>query len=174
MVISTAGLAPQIKRLSREKLQVGLAVSLHASDNKLRDRLVPINRKYPLEELIQACQEYSVIKGRRLSFEYILFNGINDSVPQAHALAALIRGIKCHVNLIPANFTADPAFRPPPHGTVLAFEDELKQCHVNVTLRERRGQDIDAGCGQLRSRFSKETGRETGKNRGMEKVKNVS
>jgi len=157
LVISTAGLAPQIKRLSREKLQVGLAVSLHASDNKLRDRLVPINRKYPLEELIQSCQEYGLMTGRRLSLEYILFNGINDSAAQARALAALIRGIKCHVNLIPANFTADPTFRPPPHRTVLAFEEELKQCHINVTLRERRGQDIDAGCGQLRSRFLKET-----------------
>ena len=174
MVISTAGLAPQIKRLSKEKLQIGLAVSLHASDNKLRDRLVPINRKYPLEELIQACQEYSVIKGRRLSFEYILFNGINDSTAQVRGLAALIRGIKCHVNLIPANFTADPTFRPPPYRTVLAFEDELKKSHVNVTLRERRGQDIDAGCGQLRSRFLRETGQETDKNQRMEKAENVS
>jgi 23S rRNA (adenine2503-C2)-methyltransferase len=170
MVISTAGLAPQIKRLSKEKLQVGLAVSLHASDNKLRDRLVPVNRKYPLEELIQACQEYGRITGRRLSFEYILFNGINDSPAQARALAALIRGIKCHINLIPANLTSDTTFRPPPRRTVLAFEEELKQSHINVTLRERRGQDIAAGCGQLRSRFL----REAGKNQGLEKVKNVS
>jgi 23S rRNA (adenine2503-C2)-methyltransferase len=174
MVISTAGLAPQIKRLSKEKLQVGLAVSLHASDNKLRDRLVPINHKYPLEELIQACQEYSLIKGRRLSFEYILFNGINDSAAQARDLAALIRGIKCHVNLIAANVTANPTFRPPPYNKVVAFEEELKQCHVNVTLRERRGQDIDAGCGQLRSRFLRETGRGKDKKLRLEEVNNVS
>ena len=174
MVISTAGLAPQIKRLSKEKLQVGLAVSLHASDNKLRDRLVPVNRKYPLEELIQACQEYCLKTGRRLSFEYILFNGINDSLVQARSLAALLKGLKCHVNLIPANITADPTFRPPPYRTVLAFEDELKLCRVNVTLRERRGQDIDAGCGQLRSRFLRETGRGTGKSIRLDKVKNVS
>lgn len=174
MVISTAGMAPQIKRLIGEKLQVGLAVSLHASDNILRDRLVPLNRKYPLGQLIQACQEYCLKIGRRISFEYILFNGINDSMAQARDLAALIKGLKCHVNLIPANFTADTAFRPPPRRTVLAFENELKQCRVNVTLRERRGQDIDAGCGQLRSRFFKGTGQGTGKNPGAAKTKNVS
>jgi 23S rRNA (adenine2503-C2)-methyltransferase len=168
MVISTAGLVPQIKRLGREKLQVGLAVSLHASDNGLRNKLVPLNRKYPLEELMVACEEYCRMTGRRLSFEYILFKGVNDSLAQARALAGLIRGLKCHVNLILANATADPSFRMPPRRVVLAFENELKQCGVNVTLREPRGQDIDAGCGQLRSRFLKEKSKkrkvhETGK-----------
>jgi 23S rRNA (adenine2503-C2)-methyltransferase len=152
MVISTAGLVPQIKRLSQEKLQVGLAVSLHASDNGLRNRLVPINRKYPLEQLIPACQDYCRLTGRRLSFEYILFSGINDSITQAHALAGLIQGLNCHVNLIPANTTVDLSFRPPSRRVILAFENELKQYHINVTLRESRGQDINAGCGQLRSR----------------------
>jgi len=173
MVISTAGLVPQIKRLSKEKLQVGLAVSLHAGNNELRNKLVPINRKYPLEQLIPACREYSRLTGRRLSFEYILFNGINDSVAQARALAELIQGLKSHVNLIQANQTAAPSFKPPPYRVVLAFENELKQCHVNVTLRESRGQDIDAGCGQLRSRFLKNAG-ETNKSTRLEKVKNVS
>jgi 23S rRNA (adenine2503-C2)-methyltransferase len=158
MVVSTAGLVPQIKRWSQEKLQVGLAVSLHASDNGLRNQLVPINRKYPLEQLIPACQEYYQTTGRRLSFEYILFNGINDSIAQARSLARLIQGLNGHVNLIPANPTNDPSFRPPPRQAILAFEQELKQCHVNATLRESRGQDIDAGCGQLRGRFLKGTG----------------
>ncbi len=153
MVISTAGLVPQIKQLAKEKLQVGLAVSLHASDNELRNKLVPLNRKYPLEQLINACREYVRFAGRRLSFEYVLFNGINDSVRQAHTLAELIQGLKCHVNLIPANITSIPSFQPPPRKVILAFEEELKRCHVNVTLRERRGQDINAGCGQLRSQF---------------------
>lgn len=157
MVISTAGLVPQIKKLAKEKLQVGLAVSLHAADNELRNRLVPINRKYPLEQLIPACCEYNKLTGRRLTFEYILFKGINDSMAQARALADLLKGIKCHVNLIPANRTPDPGYGPPSQRVVLAFENELKQCHVNATLRQRRGQDIDAGCGQLRSRFLKET-----------------
>ncbi|MHB8105416.1 MAG: 23S rRNA (adenine(2503)-C(2))-methyltransferase RlmN [Dehalococcoidales bacterium] len=170
MVISTAGLVPQIMQLAKEKLQVGLAVSLHASDNALRNRLVPINRKYPLEQLIPACREYSRLSGRRLSFEYILFGGINASIQQARDLAELIRGLKCHVNLIPANFTFDAAFRPPPRRVILAFEEELKQNHVNVTLRESRGQDIDAGCGQLRSRFLKESMANSGKSKKIGKA----
>jgi 23S rRNA (adenine2503-C2)-methyltransferase len=152
MIISTAGLVPQIRRLSQEKLQVGLAVSLHASDNGLRNRLVPINRKYPLEQLIPACRDYCQSTGRRLSFEYILFDSINDSITQARALARLIQGLNCHVNLIPANPTNDLSFRPPPRRVVLAFENELRQYHINATLRESQGQDINAGCGQLRSR----------------------
>jgi len=156
MVISTAGLVPQIKKLAKEKLQVGLAVSLHASDNELRNRLVPINRKYPLEKLIPACREYSQFTGRRLSFEYVLMKDINDSIVQARAMAELIKGINRHVNLIPANRTPDLTYGPPSHRAVLAFENELKRYYINVTLRQRRGQDINAGCGQLRSRFLKE------------------
>ncbi len=153
MVISTAGLLPQIKRLSREKLQVGLAISLHASDNALRNRLVPVNKRYPLEELIPACRDYFKMTGRRVSFEYILFQGINDSMAQARSLAHLLAGLNCHVNLIPANPTADHTFRPPDKSTILAFQGELKRLHIPCTLRQRRGLDIDAGCGQLRSRF---------------------
>ena len=160
ITVSTAGLVPQIKRLSGENLQIGLAVSLHAGDNVLRDKLVPVNRKYPLEQLIPACREYSRISGRRLSFEYILFKGINDSISQARALAVLIKGINCHVNLIPANITGNKVFWPPPMPAVLAFENELKKQHVNVTLRESRGRDINAGCGQLRSRFLGKKGNE--------------
>jgi 23S rRNA (adenine2503-C2)-methyltransferase len=157
MTISTSGLVPGIKRLAGEKLQVGLAVSLHAADNILRNKLVPVNRKYPLEELIPVCREYSRLTGRRLSFEYILFKGINDSIAQARALAQLISGFNCHVNLIAANATANATYQPPPKRVMLAFENELKRHHVNVTPRESRGQDIDAGCGQLRSRYLKDT-----------------
>ncbi len=152
MVVSTAGLVPQIKRFSREKLQVGLAVSLHASDNKLRDRLVPVNRRYPLEQLIPVCRNYCQATGRRISFEYALFHNINDSTAQAHSLAGLLRGMNCHVNLIPANDTGDRTFRPTSRRDILAFERELRQSGINVTLRQPRGQDINAGCGQLRSR----------------------
>jgi 23S rRNA (adenine2503-C2)-methyltransferase len=157
MTISTSGLVPQIKRLSGEKLQVGLAVSLHAADNALRDKLVPINKKYPLENLISACREYYRSTGRRVSFEYILFKGINDSAGQARALARLLQNFNCHVNLIPANRTAGRTFQPPSAQTILAFERELRLTHINATLRQPRGQDIDAGCGQLRSRFLNET-----------------
>ena len=153
MTISTAGLVPQIKRFSQERLQVGLAVSLHASENALRSKLVPINKKYPLEQLIPACQEYCERTARRLSFEYVLFQGINDSVHHAHSVARLLTKLNCHVNLIPANSTADKSFRPPTRDTMLAFQRELKQLHIACTLRQRRGLDIDAGCGQLRSHF---------------------
>lgn len=153
MTISTAGLVPQIKRLGQEKLQIGLAVSLHASENALRNKLVPINKKYPLEQLIPACQEYFEVTGRRLSFEYILFKGINDSVRQARSLAQLLAGLNCHVNLIPANRSASADFRPPALGVVYAFLRELKRLGVTCTLRRGKGLDIEAGCGQLRSRF---------------------
>lgn len=158
MVVSTAGLVPQIARLSQEKLQLGLAVSLHASENALRDKLVPINRKYPLEKLIPACRKYCDVSGRRLSFEYVLFDGINDSVFQARSLGRLLKGLNCHVNLIPANSTADRTFRPSPEKAVLAFECELRRSGIACTLRQSRGQDINAGCGQLRSRFGQGTG----------------
>jgi len=152
VVISTAGLVPQIKRLSQEKLQVGLAISLHASDNALRDRLVPINRRYPLEDLVPACKEYFELTGRRPSFEYVLFDGINDSIEHARSLARLLRGLNCHVNLIPANRTSGHKFRPPTMSTILGFQRELKRLRITCTLRQGRGLDIAAGCGQLRSR----------------------
>lgn len=153
MTISTAGMVSQIKRLAGEKLQVGLAVSLHAAENKLRDRLVPLNRKYPLEMLMPACRDYVAASGRRISFEYILFKGVNDSVPQAKLLAGLLAGMNCHVNLITANKTDNSAFRAPSGKDITAFEQELRRSGVNCTLRRSKGQDIDAGCGQLRSRF---------------------
>ncbi len=149
MTISTAGLVPQMARLAREKLQVGLAVSLHASDNRLRDRLVPLNRKYPLEKLIPACREYFQATGRRVSFEYVVFKASTIRSAQARSLAGLLQGLNCHVNLIPANESPDPAFRPPERRTVLAFASQLRQLGINATLRQPRGQDIAAGCGQL-------------------------
>ncbi|MDD4860230.1 MAG: 23S rRNA (adenine(2503)-C(2))-methyltransferase RlmN [Dehalococcoidales bacterium] len=153
MTISTSGIIPMIERLSKEKLQVGLAISLHAPDDSLRDQLVPINKKYPLKELIQAVRDYFTATGRRPSFEYTLFEGINDSLPQARALVHLVQGMNCHVNLIPANSTPDSRFRPPTPEAALAFENELKRLHLNYTVRVRRGLQINAGCGQLRSRL---------------------
>lgn len=157
MTISTAGLIPGIQRLSREKLQVGLAVSLHASDDALRDHLVPINRKYPVRQLIDTCRQYCETSGRRISFEYALFAGINDSTGQARSLAGLLSGLNCHVNVIPSNLTVSQRFRPPDRSSVLAFQRELKRQGIACTLRQRKGLDIDAGCGQLRSRLAKAT-----------------
>jgi 23S rRNA (adenine2503-C2)-methyltransferase len=153
ITVSTAGLVPQIVRLSTEKTKVGLAVSLHAPDNVLRNKLVPLNERFPLQELIPACRVYAEKTGRRVSFEYILFGGINDSLSQAVELVRLLMGLNCHVNLIPANRTADESFKPPSRNRILAFEQHLKLSGINCTLRMSRGQDIDAGCGQLRSAF---------------------
>ena len=156
MVVSTAGLVPQIKRLSQEKLQVGLAISLHASENTLRNKLVPLNRKYPLEQLIPACWQYYEATGRRPTFEYALFDGINDSVFHARSLARLLTGLNCHVNLRPGNRPTDGAFRPSSDKTALAFEQELERWHITSTLRQPRGLDVNAGCGQLRSRLKQD------------------
>jgi len=153
MTISTAGIVPGIRRLMKQGLQVGLAVSLHAADDDLRDRLVPVNRKYPLEKLMAACREYVEATGRRVSFEYALFEGLNDSEEDARALAKLVKGMICHVNLIAGNPTSDTGFRASGKGAVLAFQAELQQRHIPCTLRVRRGIDIEAGCGQLRSRL---------------------
>ena len=152
MTISTAGIVPGIRRLSLEKLQVGLAVSLHAADDALRNSLVPINRNYPLEKLMAACCDYVEATGRRVSFEYALFEGVNDSIEHDRALGRLIKGMNCHVNLIAGNPTSDTGFKASGKGAVLAFQGELEQRHIPCTLRVRRGIDIDAGCGQLRSR----------------------
>lgn len=151
--ISTAGLVPQIRRLSRERLQVGLAVSLNAPDNSLRDKLVPLNRKYPVEELMAAVQEYMAKTGRRVSFEYVLFAGINDAVEQAEELARLLKDTRCQVNLIPANPGGDRCLRTPSREQVAAFRAKLERYHIVATVRLRRGADIQAGCGQLRSRY---------------------
>ncbi|MEA1958915.1 MAG: 23S rRNA (adenine(2503)-C(2))-methyltransferase RlmN [Chloroflexota bacterium] len=152
ITISTVGIVPGIRRLMKQRLQVGLAVSLHAADDALRDRLVPINRKYPLEKLMPACRDYVEATGRRVSFEYALFEGVNDSIEQARDLCRLLKGLNCHVNLIACNPTGGGEFSPPEREAVLAFQGELKQRHIPCTLRVRRGIDIDAGCGQLRSR----------------------
>jgi 23S rRNA (adenine2503-C2)-methyltransferase len=152
ITISTAGHVPGIEKLSKEKLQVGLAVSLHAPDNALRSKLVPLNRKYPLEKLIPACDAYVKATGRRVTFEYALFAGINDSVPQARELAHLLHGMNCHVNLISANPTKGCDYLPSTQEAAQAFEAELARLHIPVTLRRSYGKDINAACGQLKSR----------------------
>ena len=150
ITISTVGLVPGIERLSRERLQVGLAVSLHAAEDALRDELAPINKRYPLDELMRACRDYVERTRRRISFEYALVDGINDSLSQARRLARLLRGLLCHVNLIPLNPTAECPYRPSPRKRVLGFQAELDRLGIANTLRVARGLDIQAGCGQLR------------------------
>jgi 23S rRNA (adenine2503-C2)-methyltransferase len=157
MTISTAGWVPGIQRLASEGLQVGLAVSLHAPDDALRSRLMPINRRYPVSELMAACREYVERTGRRVSFEYILIAGVNAAVDQARKLASLLRGMLCHVNLIPMNPVEGVGWQPPARVAVRAFERVLAEAGIAVTVREERGSDIRAACGQLRARRTART-----------------
>ncbi len=150
ITVSTVGIIPGIQRLAEDELPVGLAVSLHAATDELRNRLVPINRKYPLDALIKACREYTERTRRRVTFEYAMIDGVNDSPAQAEALAKRLRGLLCHVNLIPVNPLAAQPYQPSPHDRILVFEQRLKNLGVNATLRISRGTDIQAGCGQLR------------------------
>ena len=154
ITISTAGYVPGIRQLAQEPLQVGLAVSLHAADDALRDELVPLNRRYPLADLMAACREYVTTTRRRITIEYALIDRTNDSAEQAEQLADLLQGLLCHVNLIPLNPTAEAGYRPSPLGRLTEFQIALLERQVPTTVRLGRGIEIQAGCGQLRRRHS--------------------
>lgn len=156
MTLSTVGLVPAIRRMSQEPEQVGLAVSLHAATDELRDQLVPINRRYPLAQLMQVCRDYVDSTHRRISFEYALMDGVNDSDEHAHQLAGLIGNMLSHVNLIPLNPTTDSPYRGSPDSRVRAFQAVLQSRGIPTTVRLRRGIDIQAGCGQLRASYRSE------------------
>ncbi len=153
ITLSTCGLVPRIYDLAGEGLPVTLAVSLHAPDDRLRDVLVPINRRYPLKELLAACRAYAASTGRRVTFEYALAAGVNDSPEQARQLAGLVRGMLCHVNLIPLNRVEGKDFTPSGPRRVAAFRRILEQEGVPVTVRRKLGASVNAACGQLRRRF---------------------
>jgi len=152
LTVSTVGIVPGIRRLAGEALPVNLAVSLHAANDALRDQLVPINRRYPLASIVTACEEYRAAKGRRLSFEWAVIDGVNDRGRDARELAAIARGLAAHVNLIPLNPTEGYAIRGASAARVAAFCEELRSLGVNATVRANRGTDIDAACGQLAAR----------------------
>jgi 23S rRNA (adenine2503-C2)-methyltransferase len=153
--ISTVGLVPAIRRFAEEQRQVNLAISLHAADDILRNSLLPINHKYPLTELMQACQEYFVKTHRRLTFEWALIQGVNDTLEQARKLAILLQSFRrdgaaaCHVNIIQLNPTRKYVGQATTRSQALAFQAELENSGIPCTIRLRRGLDIQAGCGQL-------------------------
>lgn len=151
LTLSTVGIVPGIRRLATERLPVNLAVSLHAADDALRDDLVPINRRYPLAVLAEACAEYLEATHRRLSFEWALIDGVNDREVDVRQLATYARPLRAHVNLIPLNPTPGYATRGTPPERVASFRDHLVSLGVNATVRQNRGTDIDAACGQLRA-----------------------
>jgi 23S rRNA (adenine2503-C2)-methyltransferase len=150
VTLSTSGLVPQMYKLA-EVTNVALAVSLHAPDDELRNELVPINKRYPLRDLASACSDYLEAKNRRLSFEWALIDGVNDRPSDAVELAAFAKPLRAHINLIPLNRTPGYPTRGTPAAGVRGFRDQLLELGANATVRQNRGTDIDAACGQLRA-----------------------
>ena len=153
--LSTCGLVPMIDKLAEKKLQLTLSVSLHAPENTMRSSMMPVNNAYPVEQLIAACRRYQQTTGRRISFEYYMVRGVNDSDQTAAMLAKLIRGMGAHVNLIPINPVDGSPYSASDDANVRRFQQRLMDLGVNATVRRRLGQDISAACGQLRREDSK-------------------
>jgi 23S rRNA (adenine2503-C2)-methyltransferase len=156
IVVSTSGLIPRIEQLAAEKLPVTLAISLHAARNELRDVLVPVNRKYPLDLLIKAAQGYADATGRRVSYEWVLLAGVNDTERDAKELGRLLRRRLAHVNLIPFNPVEDTPYRAPDRASIRRFKEWVEGQGLNVTVRDTRGREADAACGQLHERVMRE------------------
>lgn len=151
ITVSTSGLIPKIIEYANESIQTNLAVSLHAPNNKLRTKIMKINKAYPIEELMSAIKEYNTITKRRVTIEYILLRDVNDSIKEADELIELLKGLNVYVNLIPYNETSHIEYKRSDNDTVMKFYDRLKRGGINVTVRRRFGNSIDAACGQLRA-----------------------
>ena len=151
ITLSTAGVVPGMERLAGEKLRCGLAVSLNATTDRVRSKLIPLNKRYPLQEVVQAAGNYARAIGRAVTFEYVLIDGINDTPDDARRLAGIVRGIPCKINLIPYNPVPGKPFRRPDGARIDQFIKQLYPHCPAVTLRESRGPDIQAACGQLRA-----------------------
>ena len=152
IVVSTSGLIPRIEQLAEEKIPVTLAISLHAARDELRDVLVPINRKYPVHDLVAAAQAYAETTGRRVSYEWVMLAGVNDAERDARELGTLLKGKLAHVNLIPFNPVEGTPYRAPNRASIRIFKDLLIGQGLNVTVRDTRGREADAACGQLHER----------------------
>ncbi len=150
ITVSTSGLVPQIRLLAEQPKQIRLAISLHGATDEVRGQIMPVNRKYPLEELLGACEAYVRVKGQMITFEFILIRGVNDSLDQARALAKLARRLHAKVNLIPYNTVEGLNWERPEEAVVTEFSKQLKRSDVVSTVRHEKGHDIDAACGQLR------------------------
>lgn len=156
ITVSTSGIIPKIYDFANESLQINFALSLHAADNETRSRLMPINRAYDLDKLMEAIEYYVEKTNRRITFEYGLFGGVNDQVHHARQLAEMIKHLNCHVNLIPVNHVPERDYVKTTKEDVFKFENELKRRGINATIRRNQGADIDAACGQLRAKERKE------------------
>ena len=154
--LSTCGLVPKIDELAKRKLQISLAISLHGPNNEKRSRVMPVNKAYPIEELIAACRRYYDATGRRIHFEYAMIDGMNDSQEDAKELLRLLKGLGAHVNLIPLNHVEESPLKPSSKKAVARFQQILESGGVTATVRRTLGGDIDASCGQLRRKHAKE------------------
>ncbi|HSS62624.1 MAG TPA: 23S rRNA (adenine(2503)-C(2))-methyltransferase RlmN [Candidatus Limnocylindrales bacterium] len=152
IVVSTSGIIPRIAQLADEKIPVTLAISLHAARDELRDVLVPINRKYPVRELVDAAQAYAERTGRRVSYEWVMLAGVNDTERDARELGAVLKRRLAHVNLIPFNPVEETPYRAPDRASIRTFRDMVEAQGLNVTVRDTRGREADAACGQLHER----------------------
>ncbi|HTE55102.1 MAG TPA: 23S rRNA (adenine(2503)-C(2))-methyltransferase RlmN [Kofleriaceae bacterium] len=158
ITVSTVGLVPAIERLGREELRPNLAVSLNASSDEVRDRIMPVNRKWPIARLLEALRAYPLERRRRITFEYVLLAGVNDSIEDAERLARLLRSMRCKVNLIPWNPHAGAPFARPSAEAIERFQNRVKELGLAAYLRTPRGDDIDAACGQLANRRAIDAG----------------
>lgn len=156
ITVSTCGLVENMRRLADERLQITLALSLHGATQEKREELMPIAKRYRIEEVISACRYYFERTGRRITFEYSLVGGVNDTDADAAALCGLLKGLNCHVNLIPVNPIQERAYVQSERKAVLRFQEKLEKNHIQATIRRELGRDISGACGQLRRRYAEE------------------
>jgi len=154
--LSTCGLVPKIDELAKRKLQISLAISLHGPNDEIRNRIMPVNKAYPIEELLAACRRYYEATSRRIHFEYAMIDGVNDSVADAKELLRRMKGLPTHFNLIPLNHVEESPLKPSSKAAVAAFQKTLEDGGITATVRRTLGGDIDASCGQLRRKYTKE------------------
>ncbi len=154
--LSTSGVVTGIEKLKEYNLPITLSVSLHAPNDKIRSDMMKVNKKWNINSLLKACRDYQKVTTRRISFEYALIEGVNDSIECADELSKILKGIMCHINLIPANPVKENSFKKPDRNKILKFKSELEKRGLNATVRRTLGADIDASCGQLRSRIEGE------------------
>ena len=153
--LSTCGLIPKIDKLAEKKLQISLAISLHGPNNEIRSRVMPVNKAYPIEDLLEACRRYYAATSRRIHFEYAMIDGVNDGEEHAKELLRCLKGLPAHFNLIPLNHVEESPLKPSSKAAVARFQKLLEDGGITATVRRTLGSDIDASCGQLRRKYTK-------------------
>ncbi|NBD26439.1 23S rRNA (adenine(2503)-C(2))-methyltransferase RlmN [Paenibacillus glycinis] len=157
ITVSTSGIVPSMYKFAEENTQINLAISIHAPNDKLRSKLMPVNRRFPFEEVMEACRNYIAKTGRRITFEYALIGGVNDQNEHAEELAQVLKGMLCHVNLIPVNHVPERDYVRTPREQIFEFHRILEKNKINATIRREQGHDIAAACGQLRAKHMEST-----------------